>query len=640
MELRSEQAIHASELGYRRLFEAAQVGILILEADTGRIIDVNPFLVELLGFSHAELVGAPLWEVSAFREIVSDKTAFDSIHQVGGFLSENLTLKTKNGRIITVECVSNVYQVGDRKVMQCHINDITERKAREAALQNVEQRLRLVFSESPMGIALVGEDGRPVLTNAALQKMLGYTGEELCRMPFTVFTHPDDCAADHELYQQLLQGARKSYQMEKRFICKAGKIVHVRLTVSVAREAEDHADFAIGMVEDITERRQLEMQFIEAQKMEVIGHLASGVAHDFNNILGVIMGYSDLLRMELGAGNPLQTYAEEIRHASDRAARLSQQLLVFSRKQLVQPVVFDLNDVVRDMDKMLRRLIDENIEMNFVPEKQIGRIKADPGHVGQVLMNLVINARDAMPNGGHLDIATSNVTLDENHAGEDKDTKPGEYVMLSVKDTGNGMTDEVKAHLFEAFFTTKPPGKGTGLGLATCHTIVEQCAGHIEFFSEVGKGTTFRVYFPRAYQPLNSSTRILKDGPLPRGTETLLVVEDDPAVRHLAADVLKAQGYIVLRAANGQDALRIVNEHKGSQVSLVITDVIMPLMGGKVMAEWLKTTNPDIKILFTSGYTDDAIAHHGVIESDVSFLPKPYTPGILARRVREMIDAA
>ena len=265
---------------------------------------------------------------------------------------------------------------------------------------------------------------------------------------------------------------------------------------------------AMQEVEERDERRRLEAQIIEAQKMEVIGQLASGVAHDFNNILAVIMGYSDLMTTDLGPDSPLQKYAEEIRHASERAAGLTRQLLVFSRKQTVQPVVLDLNEVVKDLDKMLRRLIDENIEMTIVPGKQIGRVKADSGYVGQVLMNLVVNARDAMPNGGKLTIATNNVTLDENYARTHPGAIPGDYVMLSVSDTGTGMTDEVKAHLFEAFFTTKPKGKGTGLGLATCQTIVQQSGGHIGVYSEVGKGTTFKIYFPRVEQPLDAAARL------------------------------------------------------------------------------------------------------------------------------------
>lgn len=395
---------------------------------------------------------------------------------------------------------------------------------------------------------------------------------------------------------------------------------------------------ALREIKERAERKRMEAQFIEAQKMQVVGHLASGLAHDFNNILMVVMGYSDLICSELAADNPLRKCAEEIGHATERAAGLTRQLLVFSRKQTVQPVVLDLNEVVKDLDKMLRRLIDENIEMTVVPGKQIGRVSADAGHISQVLMNLVVNARDAMPNGGKIVIATRNDTLNASYTRAHPDAKPGDYVVLSVSDTGTGMTSEVKAHIFEAFFTTKPKGKGTGLGLATCQTIVQQCGGHIDVYSEVGKGTMFQIYFPRVEQPLDTAAKATTTAPLPRGTETLLVVEDERSVRHLAHDVLAAQGYEVLSAANGQDALKVAREHKGSPIRLVVTDVIMPQMGGKVMAEWLKISFPNLRILFTSGYTDETITHHGVLDTGVEFLPKPYTPVTLAQKVREVLD--
>ncbi len=396
---------------------------------------------------------------------------------------------------------------------------------------------------------------------------------------------------------------------------------------------------AMQEVEERAERKRVEAQFIEAQKMEAIGRLAGGVAHDFNNIMAVIMGYSDLTLQKPGLDEEVKCYLETIRSAAQRAAGLTRQLLIFSRKETAQPVVLELNEVVEDLDRMLRRLIDENIEMTIVPGREPGRIRADSGHVGQVLMNLVVNARDAMPGGGKLIVATRNVTLEESDARRHRGAKAGEYVILSVSDTGAGMSEEVKAHLFEAYFTTKPKGKGTGLGLATCQTIVQQSGGHIEVESELGKGTTFRVYFPRVGQALETPARVLQSGPLPGGTETLLVVEDEPSVRRLARDVLQGQGYEVLSAANGQEALRAVRAHPGAPIRLVIADVIMPRMGGKVLAEWLQTTYPDLKILFTSGYMDDAITQRGVFEPGVAFLPKPYTPAVLLRKVREMLDA-
>jgi two-component system, cell cycle sensor histidine kinase and response regulator CckA len=520
------------------------------------------------------------------------------------------------------------------------VEERTGKRRTEEALQESDQLLRTVFGESPMGIALVGVDGRAVLTNAALEKMLGYTGEELSRMSFAEFTHPEDCAKDLELYQELIQGARQGYELEKRYLRKDGQAVWARLSVSLARENAGHANFAIAMVEDMTERRRLEAQFIEAQKMEVVGHLASGVAHDFNNLLAVIMGYSDLVLMETGLNEALKGKLETIRAAAERAAGLTRQLLIFSRKQTVELIVLDVRDVLKDLDKILRRLIDENIKMTIAPGKQSGHIKADSGYVGQVLMNLVVNARDAMPKGGQLTIATNTETVDENYVRSHKGAIPGHYVVLSVSDTGTGMTEKVKAHLFEAFFTTKPKGKGTGLGLATCQTIVEQSGGFIDVSSEVGKGTTFKIYFPQVEQAPDVQAVDIQAKVSPRGTESLLVVEDDLSLRHLAVDVLLAQGYEVLSAQNGQEALHVMNNHKGSPIRLVITDVIMPLMGGREMSEWLKTTYPDLKILFTSGYTDDALTRNGTLPEELAFLPKPYTPAKLTHKVREMLDSA
>jgi signal transduction histidine kinase len=383
---------------------------------------------------------------------------------------------------------------------------------------------------------------------------------------------------------------------------------------------------------------QAEGRFIESQKVDAIGQLAAGVAHDFNNIIAIVIGYSELVMERIGPDPELRNHLEAIRSAGERAAGLTRQLLIFSRKQTVQLVVLDLNDVVNDLDGMLQPLMHENIEVSLVLGKQLGRIRADSGYIGQVLINMVVNARDAMPQGGKLTIATSNATLDETYARTHTGVNAGEYVMLSVSDTGTGMTDEVKAHLFEAMFTTKPKGEGTGLGLATCLTIVQRFGGHINVYSEVGVGTTFRIYFLRVDQPLDAAARARQTGLAPRGSETLLVVEDDPGVRLLARGILEAHGYKVLTASNGVDALAAARQHNGLPIGLVLTDVIMPVMGGKVMAEWLKTTYPNLKFLFTSGYTDDAISHHGVLQPGVEFLSKPYTPSALARRVRELLD--
>ncbi len=396
---------------------------------------------------------------------------------------------------------------------------------------------------------------------------------------------------------------------------------------------------AMQEVEAQAERRRLQAQFIEGQKMDVIGQLAAGVAHDFNNILAIIMGCIDMVTLKLGPQSAVRKYTEEIRRASERAAGLTRQLLVFGRKETVQPVVLDLSRVVDETDKMLRWLIHENIEMTILPGKRTGHVLADSGYIGQLLMNLVVNARDAMPKGGRLIIATTNVTLDEAHVRAHPGARVGDHLLLSVADTGDGMTDEVKAHIFEAFFTTKPLGKGTGLGLATCQTIVQQCGGHISVSSQLGQGTTFNVYFPRVPHGQFEAAKPAQNGHLLMGTETLLVVDDEPAVKHLACGVMEAHGYDVLSAANGQEALQVARAHLGAPIRLVISDMVMPLMGGLVMAQWLTATYPDLKFLFTSGYTDVAATSPENLGAGVEFMAKPYTSAALAHKVREMLDA-
>ncbi len=515
-----------------------------------------------------------------------------------------------------------------------------ELEMQTAAMAKVQDQLDIqvgALDAAANAILITDATGTIRWVNPAFTTITGYLAEDcLGENPRFLKSGEHDATFYANLWQTILDG--RTWQGEMTNRRKDGTVYFAEQTITPIRLNGGPVTHFIGIMTDITSRKQLEAQFIGAQKMEVVGHLAGGVAHDFNNILGVIMGYSDLLMMKLPKEDEeLKGFVETIRSAAERAAGLTRQLLIFSRKQKVQAVVLQINDVIKDLEKMLRRLIDEHIQLNIVPGSDIGRIKGDSGYIGQVAMNLVVNARDAMPGGGLLTIATSNVTLDETYALVHEGAVPGDYVMLSVSDTGTGMTDEVKARIFEAFFTTKPKGKGTGLGLATCQTIVQQSGGCIEVQSEIGKGTTFKIYFPRVDQPLAVSVN-QKTEPLLRGTETLLVVEDEPSLRHLARTVLRAQGYEVLTAANGQDGLNMASDHKGSPIRLVITDVVMPVMGGVVMAEWLKSDNSELKILFTSGYTDDAIAQQGVLEKGVEFLSKPYTPATLGSKVREMLD--
>jgi len=511
-----------------------------------------------------------------------------------------------------------------------------EKHAGDSTLIRNERRFTEATLNSLPGIFyLYDQQGNCLRWNANLERVTGYNAEEIGGMKPTDFFTGDDREQIAQKIEEVFEAGQAT--AEARLAAKDGTRTPYYFTAH--RIQIEGKPCLIGTGLDISSRKKLEAQFIEAQKMEVIGQLAAGVAHDFNNILAVIMGYSDLMMRQLGVENPLQKLAEEILQAARRAARLTRQLLVFSCKQAVQPFVLNLNSEITDLDKMLRRLIDENIVMEVVLEQEIGHIKIDPGHVVQVLMNLVVNSRDAMPTGGTLTITTSNVTVDQDFAKKHPAMVCGDYVILSVRDTGAGMTEEVRHRLFEPFFTTKPRGKGTGLGLATCHTIVEQSGGCIEVSSNLGWGTTFNVYFPRVEEPVNSPGGAVQTREVPRGTEILLLVEDDPSLRHLACKVLEAQGYTVLRAINGQEGLRVATESKGHEISLVITDVVMPQMGGKVMAEWLRVVYPDVKILFTSGYSDEAIAQNGALESGVAFLAKPYTPAALAHKVREMLDA-
>ncbi|HEV2693143.1 MAG TPA: ATP-binding protein [Verrucomicrobiae bacterium] len=497
-------------------------------------------------------------------------------------------------------------------------------------------RLAAIIEYSDDAIISKTVDGIIIGWNHGAERLYGFMAEEIIGSPIAIL-YPPDHYQEYLATMKEVKAGRKVPAFDTVRRRKDGSLVNVSVGFTPIEAHDGQILGASKNSHDITRLKKLEAQVIEAQKMEVIGHLASGVAHDFNNILAVIMCYSDLIRRDLTEESPLRMYTEQIMHAADRASGLTRQLLVFSRKQTVQAVVLDINTTVIEIDKMLRRLIDENIAMTIVPGKEIGRVKADSGYIGQVLINLVVNARDAMPEGGRLTIATENVALDEAFAKAHPGVMAGDYVMLSVTDTGTGMTDQVKARLFEAFFTTKPKGKGTGLGLATCRTIMQQSGGHIDVDSEIGRGTTFKVYFPRVQEPLAITATQPPPGPLPRGKETLLVVEDEPSVRHLACSILEKLGYTVLLAANGQDGVRMAERHKGSQISLVITDVIMPLMGGKEMAEWLKATYPTLKILLTSGYMDESI-HHKSLEPGVLFLPKPYTPASLARTVRAMLD--
>ncbi len=403
-----------------------------------------------------------------------------------------------------------------------------------------------------------------------------------------------------------------------------------RLLPALERELRD--------AEARRERVKLEDQFRQAQKMEAIGQLAGGIAHDFNNLLMIISGYSQLLLMEDLAGQEkARQRAQGIVDAAERASSLTRQLLAFSRKQVLEPKVLDLNAVFSDVEKMLRRLIGEDIELVAIAREGLWRVRVDPGQMEQVILNLAVNARDAMPRGGMLTLETANVDLDESYAATHPEVTPGPHAMLSVSDNGEGMDPETLSRIFEPFFTTKELGKGTGLGLATVHGIVKQSGGHIWVYSEPGQGTTFKLYLPQVKEEVDEAETAERTAEVARGTETILLVEDDAGVRALLREVLAGGGYTVLEAENGEEALKVAGKHAG-EIALMITDVVMPRMSGPELAGRMEAVRPRIKIVYMSGYTENAIGHHGVLEKGLAFLQKPCSPRALLRKVRELLD--
>jgi signal transduction histidine kinase/ActR/RegA family two-component response regulator len=424
--------------------------------------------------------------------------------------------------------------------------------------------------------------------------------------------------------------------MEVRWKRKDGNAITVRLSGRAVTIPEQNERVLEVIAEDVTERRVLEDQFRQAQKMEAVGRLAGGVAHDFNNLLMVISGYTEVLLEKTARGNPLYPKIAAVQQAADRATTLTRQLLAFSRKQFLELKVVDVNAIVKDLERLLRPLIGENIELNTQLAEDLGRTRADAGQIEQVIMNLVVNSKDAMPNGGKLTIRTANVNLDDDLRREYSYIQPGPYVMLSISDTGHGMDKETQLQIFEPFFTTKEKGKGTGLGLSTAYGIIKQSGGYIFAQSEVGRGTTFSIYLARVEDAAEPLGTLRASQSATGGSETVLLVEDEESVRQLVRETLEAKGYKVLEAEHGEAALRTASDYHGP-IDMLITDVVMPGMSGRELAKQLSASDPDIKVLFLSGYTEDAIVHQGVLEAGTAFLQKPFTLQMLSRKVREVL---
>lgn len=467
--------------------------------------------------------------------------------------------------------------------------------------------------------------------------LFGRERKAIIGKPFTRFLDERDAGLFEEHVAAVVADARR-HAVEVRIQGAAGAR-SVRIE-SIASDTSENAGALRSIVLDISEQKNLEDQLRQAQRMEAIGRLAGGIAHDFNNMLMAIIGHTELLLLRVREGDPLRANIEMIQQTTERTAALTRQLVTFSRRQVIAPRVMDLNSVISDMDKMLHRLIGEDIKLVYILNREVGRIKADLSQIEQVLMNLVVNARDAMPQGGTLTISTANLRISETQARERINISAGEYVELTVADTGAGMDAETRGRIFEPFFTTKEKGKGTGLGLSTVYGIVAQSGGDIWVASELGQGTTFRICFPLVEGPAAEQTPAREPArALPKGTETILVVEDDDAVRPVVCEMLRIAGYTVLEARHAGEAL-LLSESYQEPIHLMLTDVVMPQMGGRQLAERLSGARPDMKVLFMSGHTDDAVIRHGVKNAVMMFLQKPFTPDACARKVRAVLDAA
>jgi PAS domain S-box-containing protein len=513
------------------------------------------------------------------------------------------------------------------------LKEAEERSARRQA----EEQYRLLFDSNPHPMWVFDAETLAFLAvNDATVQHYGYSRSEFLGMTIKDLRPPEEVPALMEELKSLSWPGSDWLRVWKHRK-KDGSLIDAETGSNPI--AFQGRQAVLVLAHDVTEKKKLEAQLLQSQKMEAIGQLAGGVAHDFNNLLGVITGYTDLLLTDLGAQHPGIRRAEQIRKAADRAAGLTRQLLAFSRKQVLQPKVLDLNAVVLDVEKMLQRLIGEDIQLVTVLSEALGRVKADPGQIEQVIVNLAVNARDAMPKGGKLIIETADIDLDGHYAGTRDEVRPGPYAMLAVSDTGHGMDAETMSHIFEPFYTTKEEGKGTGLGLSTVFGIVKQSDGNVGVYSEVGQGTTFRVYLPRVNDN-GEVTAVVAALPEPRPArgETILLVEDAELLRVMVQEMLETAGFDVLVGGSPEEALAVVEAHSGP-IHLLLTDVIMPRMSGPQVAERLKAVWPEVKVLYMSGYTDEAIVHHGVLKGGTHFLQKPFSREALLRRVSEVLDA-
>ena len=647
-QIRQERAIFNLKSYAEKIVASVPSGLLVLASDL-RILSANRSFLESFSLQANAVLGRRFDEVIQadglllrIREVLQSGVAQ---HDVLFDLHVTSRRESRPARI-TVTGIRIAEEEEARLLLT--IQDLSEEERLHAARRASEQRFRdLVQGLDAIVWEAEARDLRFTFVSQRAEGLLGFPPEHWLREPdfFALRLHPEDRGRALDVCRAAVV-AGADHEFEYRSVAADGRVVWLRDIVHVVRDSQGRPRQLRGLTVDLTERKRAEAalhaseeQLRQAQKMEAVGQLAGGIAHDFNNLLMVIQGDSELIRRKIPEEHPLRRNVDGIRDAAQQAATLTRQLLAFSRKQVLAPKVMDLNSVVAGMQAMLQRLLTETVQLVFVPTRDVGHVKADPGQLEQVIMNLVVNARDAMPDGGRLTMETGRLDLDDTAARDHGEATPGSYVVLAVSDTGQGMDEATRARLFEPFFTTKEPGKGTGLGLSTAYGIVRQSGGHIWVSSAPGRGTSFRICLPLVTEEPERETA----SPEPaagaaRGAETVLLVEDAPRVREVVREILEISGYAVLEARHGSEALEISARHRG-RIHIMVTDVVMPQMGGRELAQHMAGTRPDMRVLFMSGYTDSAIVRHGVLEAGTAFLSKPFTPDALAAKVREVLDA-
>ena len=621
----AEQALHESEVRFREIAEKIREVFWVTDPAKTRMLYVSPAYEEIWGRTCASLYESPMSFVEAIHPDDREGVLARMASQTSGEYDEVYRILRPDGSLRWIhDRAFPVHGPGGELVRVVgSAQDITELKQTEQALRESEGRYRSLFESAPDGILVADSEGTYVDVNPTGLGMLGYSRDELIGMKSADILAPKEFSRVDSALTEINQGVEHRHEWQ--FRRKDGSVFDADVQATVMADGR-----ILALVRDTSERKRMEEQLRQSQKMEAVGRLAGGVAHDFNNELGVILGYTELLMRH--AGEAQRGKLDQILKATQRATGLTRQLLAFSRKQIVDPKVLDLNALLSDLKKMLGRLIGEDVDLAIAPGADLGQVKADPGQLEQVVMDLCLNARDAMPDGGRLRIETANAELDAGHAAHHEPIAPGRYVMLAVSDTGGGIEEEILPKIFEPFFTTKGPGKGTGLGLATVYGIVKQAGGHVWVHSELGQGTTFKIYLPRIDGPAVAPD--VEETPMPaKGWETVLLVEDEGSLRAIAREILEEHGYRVIEAAGAREAIAMASRHP-EPIHLLATDVVMPGMNGRALFESLVTARPELRVLYMSGYTDDVIAHRGVFESGNLLLAKPFTALALLRRVR------